>query len=75
MTAPRVQDALGELLEAIGFDRLARDVTTETDPARLAKYARLVAKQAPSEFRPRVQSLFADLGLLAPGERLYRSAP
>lgn len=64
-----VQDAFSEVLSALGFDTLARDVVHETDPARLARYARIIAREAPPEMRERMQSALDRLGYWTGGRR------
>jgi Ni2+-binding GTPase involved in maturation of urease and hydrogenase len=51
MTTPTIQDALSELLDALGFAAMAADVITETDQERLRKYARIIVKQSPQSHK------------------------
>lgn len=44
---PTIQDALSALLEAHHFAQMARDVKSETDPARLRKYANVILRDTP----------------------------
>lgn len=60
-----VQAMLSEFLDGAGFARMAREVQTETDPARLRLYARLVLKNCvPADQRLAVHSRFAMLRLV-----------
>lgn len=47
----RIQDALSELLAALGFEAMAREVKTEEDLERLRRYARIIVKQSPENVR------------------------
>lgn len=69
MSGPRldIRPGLSALLGALGFDAMARDVRTETDPKRLDRYARIARKQAPPELLPRLDALMARSG--------YRTGP
>lgn len=40
--ATDVRQALSELLDALGFERMAQDVLTETRTAYLSRYAKLI---------------------------------
>ncbi len=53
-TAPTVNTAMSELLSALGFETMARDVLTETEPERLRRYVRVIVKNTP-EGRYRVE--------------------
>jgi len=44
---PTIQDALSELLDALGFKTMAREVKAETDKQRLSRYARVIIKNTP----------------------------
>jgi hypothetical protein len=59
-----VQQMLGEFLGAMGFEAMAHDVQSETDRARLQRYARVVLKQLPADRKRAVHSRFALLGLV-----------
>jgi len=58
MKEPRIQDALSELLAALGFDAMAREVKTEEDLQRLRYYARIIVKQSPEYRRSQLANLF-----------------
>jgi len=57
-----VQSAFSEILSALGFSALARDVAKETDPVQLARYAKIIARQAPESMRERVQAALGRTG-------------
>lgn len=59
-----VQTALSELLGALGFEQMARDVMGETDRDRLSRYARIVVKNAPEAQRMALHSRFVMLRLI-----------
>ena len=61
---PTIATALSELLAALGFDAMARDCATETDHARLCRYAKVVLKQSPETQRRVLYSRFAMLRLV-----------
>lgn len=44
MDSLRIQDAMSELLDALGFEAMAREVKTEEDIARLRQYYRIIVK-------------------------------
>ena len=46
-----IQDAMSELLGAMGFERMAQDVRTESDLDTLRKYARLIVNKSPESMR------------------------
>lgn len=62
-TAPTVQDALSALLASLGFRQMALDVKTETETARLRKYARVILNDCPVESRRSLYQKMALLGL------------
>jgi hypothetical protein len=47
----RIQDAMSELLAAMGFDRMAQEVKLEEELDRLRLYAKMIVKNAPSDKR------------------------
>lgn len=59
-----VRPALRAMLETLGFTAMARDVATETDWARLQRYARIILKQWPQEQRQAIRARFAVLRLV-----------
>jgi hypothetical protein len=58
------QLALSELLDALGFAAMARDVKTEDDPKRLSHYARIILKQAPQDKKLGLKRMFLTLRLI-----------
>lgn len=58
-----INTALSDLLLALGFVQMARDVKTETATDRLAKYARVIVKNAPAAKRDNLIKLFRSAGL------------
>jgi len=56
--SPRIQDALSELLAALGFERMATDVKTEDDLARLRTYARIIVKNSPPTAQREIANRF-----------------
>lgn len=50
--------AMSQLLKALGFDAMAKEVVSENDRARLTKYAAVIIKNSPKESRPRLFELF-----------------
>lgn len=44
VTPQTIQDAMSELLSALGFDAMAREVKTEQELDRLRTYARIIVK-------------------------------
>jgi len=62
-TRPTVQDAMSELLLALGFDAMAREVKTETEHDRLCRYARIIVKQSPESKRLELANRFRLLRL------------
>lgn len=56
--------ALSELLSAEGFETMSREVLEEYDPERLRRYARIVTKNAPQKFRPRIARRLQSLGMV-----------
>lgn len=59
-----VQQALSELLSALGFRKMAEDVLDEREESRLRRYAAVVLKNSPQEHRRGLYSRFAMLGLV-----------
>ena len=59
-----IQTALSELLGALGFTAMARDVATETEWATLSKYARIVVKNSPEHAKRALTTRFYRLRLL-----------
>lgn len=53
-----IQDAMSELLAALGFETMAREVKTEQDLGRLRQYARIIVKQSKPEFRLQLANMF-----------------
>ena len=58
MPEPRIQDAMSELLDAMGFERMAQEVKAEEELDRLRQYARIIVKQSPESKRSQVANLF-----------------
>lgn len=63
MTAT-IQDALSQLLAALGFDAMAREVKTETDKTTLGKYARIIIRTSPQDKKMALTSRFKALNLI-----------
>lgn len=63
--AATTQTALSALLNALGFEAMARDVLTETDSGNLARYARIIIKQSPQAARAQLVSSFRQLRVIA----------
>lgn len=63
---PRTGAMLAAFLQPLGFETMARECSSETDPARLQHYARIVLKQTPDTFSGKVamKSRFVVLGLV-----------
>lgn len=57
-----VQSAFSEVLGALGFETMAREVLRETDPSRLARYARIISREAPPAMRERMNATLERLG-------------
>jgi len=55
---PTIQDAMSELLAALGFDAMAREVKAEQDVERLRQYARIIVKQSKPEFKMALANRF-----------------
>lgn len=51
-----IQGMLSDLLCTLGFKQMSYDVLKETDPKRIQKYARVVAKNWPETSRAKVQN-------------------
>lgn len=58
--------ALSVFLAALGFGAMAEDAKTETDPARLYRYARIVFVNAPKNCTGRLQRIIRAAGLNVP---------
>lgn len=54
----RIQDAMSELLQALGFDAMAREVKSEEELDRLRLYARIIVKQSKPEFQNKLANQF-----------------
>lgn len=55
---PTIQDAMSELLGAMGFEAMAREVKTEQELDRLRKYAAIIVKQSPANVRMEIANRF-----------------
>ena len=55
---PRIQDAMSELLDSMGFSRMAKEVRLEEELDTLRKYARMIVKNCPADKRVRIANLF-----------------
>lgn len=60
----RIQNALSEWLLSLGFHQMAVDVEKENDFDRLRKYARIILKNAPPQYKQVIRRDFALLRLL-----------
>lgn len=49
---------MSEILKALGFGAMAKDVIGESDNERLTKYARVIIKNSPMEKRQHLFQLF-----------------
>ena len=58
-----IPEALSELLSALGFDAMARDVLTD-DRKRWNIYAKIILKNASAEKRRELHPRFAALNLI-----------
>jgi hypothetical protein len=58
MDKDTIQGAMAEVLAALGFEAMAREVRTEHDPDRLRRYARVCVKNAPEPQRAKLANLF-----------------
>lgn len=58
-----IQEALSQMLAALGFGAMSRDVKTETDKARLSKYARIILKNSPEAQKHEIATRFYTLNL------------
>lgn len=54
----RIQDAMSELLDSMGFETMACEVKYEEELDRLRRYARVIVKQAPSDKKLAIANLF-----------------
>ena len=63
MTAT-IQQAMSELLSALGFTAMAGDVVDEHDHERLQHYARVILKNTPIAQREEIRARFALLRLV-----------
>lgn len=61
---PSVQQMLNTFLVPMGFEAMAADVLTETDPDKLRKYARVILRQLPEDKKMKVFTRFAMLKLV-----------
>lgn len=59
------QQAISELLAALGFEAMARDVLNENDAERLSRYARIVIKNSPQAVRYTLVNSFRQLRVIA----------
>lgn len=57
------QQAMSLLLTALGFDAMAAGVATETNPQRLAKYAKVIVKNSKPDMKPRVLATLKSFGI------------
>ena len=55
---PTIQDAMSEMLDAMGFEAMAREVKGETETDILRKYARVIVKNSRPEFKLKAANLF-----------------
>lgn len=58
MNSPTIQDAMSELLDAMGFETMAHEVKTEQDLERLRRYARIIVKQSPPAMQIQIANRF-----------------
>jgi len=54
----RIQDAMSELLAALGFEAMAREVKSEEELDRLRQYARIIVKQSPANLKMQLANQF-----------------
>jgi len=59
-----VQDALAELLDALGMKELARQAKTERDPALLREWAWMCIEKSPRKFQREIMTAAMRLDLL-----------
>jgi hypothetical protein len=59
------QQAMSELLSALGFTKMASDVLTETDAQRLCRYGNVIVKNSPEQHRAQLVRNFRELGVFA----------
>lgn len=64
MQTETIQTAMSEVLGALGFKTMAREVLTETDGERLRIYARVAVKNSPESKRQRMTQLLRSAGLI-----------
>ena len=55
---------MSQLLAALGFDAMAREVKTEQDTERLSRYARVIVKQSPQAQKLALANQFRMAGLI-----------
>ena len=60
MIQPTIQSAMSELLRALGFDQMAKDVLAAEDSDRelLRRYAHVIVKNAPKDKRASIVDQF-----------------
>lgn len=63
MQTPDARPALAELLSALGFRSMAREVRKEEDPSRIRVYARIIYRNAPESKRRNLRELFGCLSI------------
>lgn len=64
MNKPTIQEAMSELLAALGFEAMAADVKGEFDNSRLGRYARVIVKNSPRDKQLGLTNHFRMLRLL-----------
>jgi arginyl-tRNA synthetase len=57
------QEAMSLLLKALGFDAMAAGVATESDPERLAKYAKVIVKNSKPAMKARALETLKAFGI------------
>ena len=63
--ATQLTSAMSDMLQAVGFEAMARDVKTERDFERLQHYARIILKHAvDGKAKPAIRERFLLLGLI-----------
>jgi hypothetical protein len=55
---PTINTAMSEMLNALGFEAMAREVLAEDDVDRLRKYARVIIKNSPEPIARKAANLF-----------------
>jgi hypothetical protein len=53
-----ITTAMSELLKALGFEAMAKEVIGETDGERLRRYARVIIRNSPQANKARLLALF-----------------